>query len=125
MSHADFISPREAARAFTPKLSAFVDETLYPRIWSDPALSPRDRSLVTVAALIAGGHLDELPSHLRRAVDNGVTQEELAAAITHLAFYAGFPAAISASAVAQATLGPQAQNAQQASNQSATQGSSK
>ena len=107
MAHSDFSSPREAARAFTPKLSAFVDDTLYPQIWSDPALSPHDRSLVTVAALIAGGHLDELPSHLRRAVSNGVTQEELAAAITHLAFYAGFPAAISASAVAQATLGSQ------------------
>ena len=97
MSHADFSSPREAARAFTPTLSAFVDDTLYPRIWNDPALSPRDRSLVTVAALIAGGHLDELPAHLRRAVTNGVTREELSAAITHLAFYAGFPAAISAS----------------------------
>jgi 4-carboxymuconolactone decarboxylase len=57
-----------------------------------------------VAALIAGGNLDELPSHLRRALANGVTRDELAAATTHLAFYAGFPAAISASAVAQATL---------------------
>lgn len=54
MSHTHFDSPREAARAFTPTLSAFVDDTLYPRIWSDPSLAPRDRSLVTVAALIAG-----------------------------------------------------------------------
>ncbi|AKM03014.1 MULTISPECIES: carboxymuconolactone decarboxylase family protein [Burkholderia cepacia complex] len=107
MSHTHFDSPREAARAFTPTLSAFVDDTLYPRIWSDPSLAPRDRSLVTIAALIAGGHLDELPAHLRRALTNGVTREELSAAITHLAFYAGFPAAISASAVAQATLGAQ------------------
>lgn len=105
MSHAKFSSPREAARAFTPKLAAFVDDTLYPRIWSDAALAPRDRSLITVAALIAGGHLDELPAHLRRALANGVTQEELSETITHLAFYAGFPAAISASAVAQDTLG--------------------
>jgi 4-carboxymuconolactone decarboxylase len=103
MSHANFSSPREAARAFTPKLAEFVDNTLYPQIWSDPALAPRDRSLITVAALIAGGHLDELPAHLRRAVANGVTREELSAAITHLAFYAGFPAAISASSVAQNT----------------------
>ncbi|RQT49463.1 carboxymuconolactone decarboxylase family protein [Burkholderia cepacia] len=107
MSHTHFDSPREAARAFTPTLSAFVDDTLYPRIWSDPSLAPRDRSLVTIAALIAGGHLDELPAHLRRALTNGVTREEISAAITHLAFYAGFPAAISASAVAQATLGAQ------------------
>ncbi|KVV52975.1 4-carboxymuconolactone decarboxylase [Burkholderia territorii] len=105
MSDTTFDSPREAARAFTPELSAFVDDTLYPRVWSDPALSPRDRSLVTIAALIAGGHFDELPAHLRRALTNGVTHEELAAAITHLAFYVGFPAAISASAAAQATLG--------------------
>lgn len=107
MSHADFSSPREAARAFTPKLAEFVDSTLYPQIWNDPALSPRDRSLVTIGALIAGGHLDELPAHLRRAVSNGLTNEELSAAITHLAFYAGFPAAISASAVAQTTLAAQ------------------
>lgn len=110
MSHANFSSPREAARAFTPKLAEFVDTTLYPQIWSDPALSLRDRSLVTVAALIAGGHLDELPAHLRRAVSNGVTREQLAAAITHLSFYAGFPAAISASAVAQSTLATQHEN---------------
>ena len=104
MSEFDFNQPREAARAFTPALSAFVDNTLYPVIWSDPALAPRDRSLITVAALIAGGHTDELPAHLRRARGNGVTCEELAAAITHLAFYVGFPAAITASAIAQATL---------------------
>jgi 4-carboxymuconolactone decarboxylase len=104
MSNINFSSPREAARAFTPKLAQFVDATLYPQIWSDPAMSPRDRSLITVAALIAGSHSEELPAHLRRAVSNGVTQEELSAAITHLAFYAGFPAAITASAIANATL---------------------
>ncbi|WP_460043150.1 carboxymuconolactone decarboxylase family protein [Pseudomonas sp. S2_H01] len=104
MSNINFSSPREAARAFTPTLSQFVDTTLYPVIWSDPALSQRDRSLITVAALIAGGHVEELPAHLRRAVTNGVTREELSAAITHLAFYAGFPAAITASAIANATL---------------------
>jgi 4-carboxymuconolactone decarboxylase len=104
MSNINFTSPREAARAFTPKLSQFVDTTLFPVIWSDPALSQRDRSLITVAALIAGGHAEELPAHLRRAEANGVTREELSAAITHLAFYAGFPAAITASAIADATL---------------------
>jgi 4-carboxymuconolactone decarboxylase len=104
MSNINFSSPREAARAFTPKLSQFVDATLYPQIWSDPELSLRDRSLITVAALIAGGHAEELPAHLRRALNNGVTQRELSAVITHLAFYAGFPAAITASAIANATL---------------------
>ncbi|VVD74957.1 carboxymuconolactone decarboxylase family protein [Pandoraea cepalis] len=105
MSKANFDSPREAARAFTPKLAELVDDVLFPQVWADPALSSRDRSLVTVAALIVGGHQDELPAHLRRAVSNGLTREELAATITHLAFYAGFPAAISASAVAQSMLG--------------------
>ncbi|SEK10895.1 carboxymuconolactone decarboxylase family protein [Achromobacter sp. NFACC18-2] len=104
MSNIDFSRPREAARAFTPALSAFVDNTLYPDFWNDPALAPRDRSLITVAALIAAGHTDELPAHLRRAVENGLTQAELSAVITHLAFYVGFPAAITASAIAQATL---------------------
>jgi len=103
MSRININSPREAARAFTPKLAQFVDSTLYPQIWSDPALSPRDRSLITVAALIAAGHSEELPAHLRRAAGNGVTQGELAAAITHLAFYVGFPGAITASAIANAT----------------------
>lgn len=104
MSSINFSSPREAARAFTPKLSQFVDSTLYPQVWADPALSPRDRSLITITALITGGHADELPAHLRRAVANGVTHEEIAAAITHLAFYVGFPGAITASAIANATL---------------------
>ena len=103
MSNINFTTPREAARAFTPKLSQFVDDTLYPHVWGDPALSPRDRSLITVAALIAGGHAEDLPAHLRRAVSNGVTGDELAAAITHLAFYAGLPAALTASAIANAT----------------------
>lgn len=106
MSEINFTSPREAARAFTPDLSEFVDTTLYPRFWADPALSPRDRSLITIAVLIAGGHADELPAHLRRAVANGVSREEIATAITHLAFYAGFPAAITASAIANTTLNP-------------------
>lgn len=106
MSPINFSSPREAARAFTPKLAQFVDSTLYPQIWNDPALSPRDRSLITMAALIAAGHSEELPAHLRRGIGNGLSHEEIAAAITHLAFYAGFPAAITASAIANATLNP-------------------
>jgi 4-carboxymuconolactone decarboxylase len=105
MSSIDFTSPRKAAEAFTPKLTALVEHPLYDQVWADPDLSPRDRSLITVAALIAMHCADELPSHLRRAVDNGVTRTELSALITHLSFYAGFPAAISASAIAQATLG--------------------
>jgi 4-carboxymuconolactone decarboxylase len=99
-------SPREAARAFTPKLSQLTESPLYDIVWEDKDLSKRDRSLATVAALVALGNSDELPSHLHRAISNGVTRSELSALITHLAFYAGFPAAISASAIAAETLGP-------------------
>lgn len=98
-------SPREAARAFTPQLTHFVEDPLFSKVWEDGALSKRDRSLVTVSALIALGAADELPAHLRRAIENGVTKVELSGLITHLAFYAGFPAAISASACAAETLG--------------------
>jgi 4-carboxymuconolactone decarboxylase len=106
----DFASPREAARAFTPKLSALTESPLYDRVWEDTDLSKRDRSLITVAALVAMGRSDELPAHLHRAIENGVTKTELAAAITHLAFYAGFPAAITASAIASTALGHTAQD---------------
>jgi 4-carboxymuconolactone decarboxylase len=97
-------SPREMARAFTPQLSKLVENPLFSDVWADPALSPRDRSIATVAALVALYRPEQLPTHLRRARDNGVTRDELAALITHLAFYAGFPAAISASAIAARTL---------------------
>ncbi len=104
MTAPDFTSPRAAARAFTPKLSALVEDPLFSRVWEDPDLSKRDRSLVTVAALVALGKSEELAAHLHRAIENGVTRAELAAAITHLAFYAGFPAAITASAIASTAL---------------------
>jgi 4-carboxymuconolactone decarboxylase len=94
----------EMARDFTPKLSELVENPLYTDVWADPALSPRDRSLVTVAALVALYRPDELPAHLRLARENGVTRQELAALITHISFYAGFPAAISASAIAAEAL---------------------
>ncbi|GJI89348.1 carboxymuconolactone decarboxylase family protein [Duganella hordei] len=102
MKPIDFTSPRAAARHFTPKLSDFVERPLYSEVWTDPDLSPRDRSLITIACLIAMNHAHELPAHLRRGIQNGLTQVELSAAITHLAFYAGFPAAITASAYANA-----------------------
>src|SRR5580698_10134390 len=97
--------PRDRARAFTPALAALVDDPLFARVWDRPGLSKRDRSLITVAALVVLYRPDELPAHLARACENGVTKEELSEAITHLAFYGGFPAAISASAIANDTLG--------------------
>ena len=79
-----------------PKLAELTDDVLFGDIWERPGLSPRDRSLVTVAALVALYRTNELPGHLRRARANGVTQEELVELITHLAFYSGWPTAMSA-----------------------------
>ncbi|MDE1185954.1 MAG: carboxymuconolactone decarboxylase family protein [Pantoea sp.] len=103
MKPIDFTSPRAAARPFTPKLADFVEQPLYSEVWKDADLAPRDRSLITIACLIALNHANELPAHLRRGIENGLTKTELSAVITHLAFYAGFPAAITASAYANAT----------------------
>jgi 4-carboxymuconolactone decarboxylase len=96
--------PRPSQRAigdFSPKLAQITDDVLYGDIWERPQLSKRDRSLATVAALIAMNRPDQLRSHLARARDNGLTQEELIETITHMAFYAGWPNAISAIAVAK------------------------
>lgn len=79
-----------------PKLAELTDDVLFGDIWERPGLSKRDRSLVTVAALVALYRGNELPGHLRRALDNGVTREELVELITHLAFYSGWPTAMSA-----------------------------
>jgi len=97
-------SPREAARRFTPELTALINDPLYSDVWTDERLSPRDRSIATLAALTVMYRPEELPAHLRRAVDNGLTLDEISALITHVAFYGGFPAAISASMIAADTL---------------------
>ena len=79
-----------------PDLVRLTDDVLFGQVWADPGLSPRDRSLVTVAALVSLYRTDQLGSHLRRALDNGLSKDELVHAITHLAFYAGWPNAMSA-----------------------------
>jgi 4-carboxymuconolactone decarboxylase len=94
--------PSQAAIGdFSPKLAQITDDVLYGDVWERPQLSKRDRSLVTVAALIAMNRPDQLRSHIARARTNGVTQEELIETITHMAFYAGWPNAVSAIAVAR------------------------
>ncbi len=85
---------------FAPKLVGLTDNVLFGDVWARPDLSQRDRSLVTVSALIAMNRPEQLRSHLARARDNGVTQAELIETITHLAFYAGWPSAIAAISVA-------------------------
>jgi 4-carboxymuconolactone decarboxylase len=84
-----------------PKLAELTDDVLFGDVWARPQLSRRDRSLVTVSALVAMNRPDQLRSHLALAKQNGVTEEELAEAITHLAFYAGWPGAMSAAGVAK------------------------
>jgi 4-carboxymuconolactone decarboxylase len=79
-----------------PKLAQLTGDVLFGDVWERSALSKRDRSLATVAALAALYRLEQLPFHLQFALDNGVTREELAELMTHLAFYAGWPAAHSA-----------------------------
>jgi len=86
---------------FDPKLAELTDDVLYGDIWERPQLSKRDRSLVTVAALIALNRPEQLRSHVIMARKNGVTQEELVESITHLAFYCGWPNAVNAISVAK------------------------
>ncbi|MEV0615636.1 carboxymuconolactone decarboxylase family protein [Nonomuraea sp. NPDC050404] len=81
---------------FAPQLVRLTDEVLFGQVWPDEGLSRRDRSLVTVAALVALYRGNELPFHLRTAMDNGLSAEELKHVITHLAFYAGWPNAMTA-----------------------------
>jgi 4-carboxymuconolactone decarboxylase len=86
---------------FAPKLVELTDDVLFGDIWERKELTKRDRSLITVAALIAGGNTEQLRGHLKRAQDNGVTEAELKEVIIHLAFYAGWPKAMSAITVAK------------------------
>ena len=99
--------PKQQSRAqqlvgdFAPKLAELTDDVLFGDVWERPELSPRERSLVTVAALIANGNTEQLAGHLSRAKENGLTESELAEVIIHLAFYAGWPRAMSAVKVAR------------------------
>lgn len=98
------ISARNEVRQVVPRLIELTETLLYPDIWERPGLSKRDRSLITVAALVTMSRPDQLRVHLERALANGVTPEEVGEIITHLAFYAGWPAAMSAARIAKDTL---------------------
>jgi 4-carboxymuconolactone decarboxylase len=87
--------------ATSPGLVQHTTDVLFRDLWLRPDLAPRDRSLVTVSALIASGQVAQVPYHLNRAMDNGLTQEQAAEAIMHLAYYAGWPNAFSALPVAK------------------------
>ncbi len=76
-----------------PALGEYTDTVLFGDVWERPGLSKRDRSLITVATLVAFDRTNERPHHVKRALDDGVSQDELIELITHLAFYAGWPTA--------------------------------
>jgi 4-carboxymuconolactone decarboxylase len=86
---------------FAPELVALTDDVLFGRVWERTELTPRERSLITVASLLTSGSTEQLVFHLAYAKQNGATEEELIEAITHLAFYAGWPRAMAAMGVAK------------------------
>lgn len=92
-----------------PRLTEITDRLLFDDVWQRPGLSPRDRSLVTVAALIANYRTNELPFHMKKAIENGVTRDEIVEVITHLAFYSGWPTAGTAVGIARQVFGENGQ----------------
>ena len=94
-------SSKGKARAVVPKLVEIIDSTVYGDVWERKQLSKRDRSMVTVAALVGMRQTDQMRSHMEKALTHGATTEEISELITHLAFYAGFPASLSAALVAR------------------------
>lgn len=91
--------PTNARKSFgdiAPHLAEITDKVLFGDVWENMSLSPRDRSLVTITSLISLYRTNEMPFHLKRAMENGLTREEIVATITHLAFYAGWPPAMTA-----------------------------
>jgi 4-carboxymuconolactone decarboxylase len=90
---------REAVRATVPKLIEVSETVIYGDIWERPGLSKRDRSLMVVSALIASYRPDQLRGHLGRALDNGLTKDEISEVITHLAFYSGWPGSMTAARI--------------------------
>jgi 4-carboxymuconolactone decarboxylase len=95
---------REKVRATVPKLIDLTEQVLFGDVWERQALSKRDRSLITCAALVALNRTEQLKGHLERALNNGVTADEISELITHLAFYGGWPVAMSAAMVAKDVL---------------------
>ena len=104
MSKAPSTSARDVVRKVAPKLIDMTEKVVYGDVWERPGLSKRDRSLITCAALVAMNRTEQLRGHVARAIDNGVTQAELVELITHLAFYSGWPTAMSAANVAKDVL---------------------
>ena len=101
MAKSSSSSPREQVRPIVPKLIDLTEKVLFGDVWERPGLSKRDRSLITVAALTALCRPEQLRGHIERALGNGVTKDEISELITHLAFYSGWPTAVTAASVAK------------------------
>ena len=100
MAKAPPSAARDRINPHFPDLVKDTNDIIYGDLWERPGLTKRDRSIVTVAALVASHRPMQLKTHVKRALDNGVTKEEIAEIITHLAYYAGWPAAMTAAQVA-------------------------
>jgi 4-carboxymuconolactone decarboxylase len=87
-----------------PTFVSLTDDVLFGQVWSRPELSPRDRSLVTISSLVSAGNIEQLEAHIPMGIANGLTREEVVEAITHVAFYAGWPRAVSAMVLAKRLL---------------------
>ena len=94
-------APGDHIRDIAPKLADFTRDVVFGDVWERSQLKKRDRSLITVSALIAMNRLEQLPGHMTRALANGVTKEEIIEIVTHLAFYSGWPTAMSALGIAR------------------------
>lgn len=105
MKNAGKKNPLTAVSEIIPKLVEINDTLIYQDIWKRPQLSARDRSLITIAALMAANRPMSLEAHIRRGLDNGLSHEEISEVITHLAIYLGWPAAVASAHVAQAAFG--------------------
>jgi len=104
MKKAEPTNARNSFGDIAPHLAEITDKVLFGDVWEQASLSPRDRSLVTITSLISLYRANELPFHLKKALENGITREEIIGTITHLAFYAGWPPAMTALQIARKVL---------------------
>jgi 4-carboxymuconolactone decarboxylase len=95
MTNSDVRKATDDLKAIAPEFAQLTQDFLFGDIWKRPGLSQRDKSLITVTCLVALNRIEQVEFHLKKALENGLTKEELVAAITHIAFYAGWPTAAS------------------------------
>ncbi len=95
MAESEMKKATEDLAAIAPEFAKLTQDFLFGDIWKRPGLSQRDKSLITVTCLVALNRIEQVEFHLKKAFENGLTKEELVAAITHIAFYAGWPTAAS------------------------------